>query len=346
MAFPDWPLSHGSLNPQGWWTRAFELLEHGHRMMAETVGLFVGILCAWVWRSRWGIPAAAGVSIILAGGAYFAGCSQSTVAHVGLWSSAVVFVGMILWRAYSGSHSHRAIIRWLALAAFAGVIGQAILGGLRVTIESGGDPRMATNFKILHGCFAQFELCVLVAIATLLSPSSIGMPRIEGIAKVSQMTWITATFVYIQLMVGATVRHLGAGLAIPSFPAATPDGAFLPVARNLFVDLNFTHTRIGACLIAVLVVCLFLRAVGNAQGEARILRPAFLLLGLVAMQITLGVLVIWNLRPPMLTTLHVLNGAFVLATAVWLGVRTSGQVVGRESVESGTGNKLIGEVTS
>ena len=34
MAFPDWPLSNGSLNPDGWLTNFFMLLEHGHRLTA------------------------------------------------------------------------------------------------------------------------------------------------------------------------------------------------------------------------------------------------------------------------------------------------------------------------
>ena len=59
MAFPDWPLSHGSVNPAGWWENVMQRLEHGHRLMAETVGLLIGGLCAWVWRSKWSIPIAA-----------------------------------------------------------------------------------------------------------------------------------------------------------------------------------------------------------------------------------------------------------------------------------------------
>jgi cytochrome c oxidase assembly protein subunit 15 len=34
-------------------------------------------------------------------------------------------------------------------------------------------------------------------------------------------------------------------------------------------------------------------------------------------------MVIWNMRPPMLTTIHVVNGAAILATTVLLAVRAS-----------------------
>ena len=58
MAFADWPLSAGSLNPEGWWSHLFQRLEHGHRLFAELTGLLIGILCAWVWGNRWAIPVA------------------------------------------------------------------------------------------------------------------------------------------------------------------------------------------------------------------------------------------------------------------------------------------------
>ena len=62
MAFADWPLSAGSLNPDGWWSHFFQRLEHGHRLFAELTGLLVGILCAWVWGNRWALPGAIAVS--------------------------------------------------------------------------------------------------------------------------------------------------------------------------------------------------------------------------------------------------------------------------------------------
>src|SRR5215210_4393411 len=97
MAFPDWPLSNGSVNPAGWWENLLQRLEHGHRLTAETVGLLIGILCAWVWRSKWAVPIAAAVSVALACAAKFSGAEPGVVAHTGLWSSAITFALLILW---------------------------------------------------------------------------------------------------------------------------------------------------------------------------------------------------------------------------------------------------------
>ena len=69
-----------------------------------------------------------------------------------------------------------------------------------------------------------------------------------------------------------------------------------------------------------------------AVARRFLIRPALLLLGLLAFQVVLGMFVIWNLRPPMLTTLHVVNGAAVLAATVLLAVRASH---GREALGRG-----------
>src|SRR5471030_36807 len=56
MAFPDWPLSNGSFNPQGWLTNIAMFAEHSHRLSAEMMGILTIILAVWMWRSearRW-----------------------------------------------------------------------------------------------------------------------------------------------------------------------------------------------------------------------------------------------------------------------------------------------------
>src|SRR4029450_1376673 len=58
LSVPDWPTTYG------WNMFAFPLdkmvggifYEHGHRLIASTVGFFIVILAAWLWRSeprRW-----------------------------------------------------------------------------------------------------------------------------------------------------------------------------------------------------------------------------------------------------------------------------------------------------
>jgi cytochrome c oxidase assembly protein subunit 15 len=281
MAFPDWPLSNGSLNPNGWLTNFFMLLEHGHRLTAGLVATMVCILSVWVFTRRAALP--------------------------------------------RGAFS-------LSVWAVIGVFAQALLGGLRVILDPQGiaatTGAIATTFRVLHGCFAQVELMLVVALAAMLSPL---LPRLTArpdFRKIARLAWITAAVIFLQLIVGAGMRHLGAGLAIPTFPL-TAEGGVMPKVHNAFVDLNFTHTRLGALVVTLSVLWLAARTLKLGSGEMRLVRPAWLLLALVAGQLALGMLVIWHLRPPIITTLHVVNGAAVLATAVLLAVRaSSGSAVG------------------
>ena len=294
MAFPDWPLSNGSLNPHGWLTNFFMLLEHGHRLTAGLVATLVAVLFGWVLLRRSSVPHAA---------------------------------------------------FWLALGALIGVLAQAVLGGLRVILDPQGiaatTGTIATTFRVLHGCFAQVELCLVVALAAVLSPVWPQLAAQAGFRKIARLGWITVGVVFLQLIVGATMRHLGAGLAIPSFPL-TPEGGFMPKVHNAFVDLNFTHTRFGAVVVTAFVLWLAVRTLRLAEGEALLIRPALLLLILLAAQLALGMFVIWvQKRQPLLTTLHVVNGAALLATTLLLTVRagrdtseiTMGAAITRRRIE-------------
>src|SRR3954467_13800760 len=52
MAFPDWPLSNGSLNPQGWLTNLAMFSEHSHRLSAGVMSAITIVLAVWLWRSE------------------------------------------------------------------------------------------------------------------------------------------------------------------------------------------------------------------------------------------------------------------------------------------------------
>jgi cytochrome c oxidase assembly protein subunit 15 len=170
---------------------------------------------------------------------------------------------------------------------------------------------------------------VNVALATMLSAAwrTQTVPNDEKSARgLRKWAWFAFGAVYLQLIVGAAMRHLGAGLAITTFPEASPDGSWLPAVHNTFVDLNFMHTRVGA----VLVTCLVLVAAGYAMRRMyefpEIKRPAWTLIGLVLIQCALGMFVIWHLKPRTLTTFHVLNGAALLAVTLLLALRASNAV--------------------
>ena len=66
MAFLDWPLSNGSINPEGWLTESDKFAEHSHRLLGMQIGLIsIGLVLwtflresrAWVRRMAWALLA-------------------------------------------------------------------------------------------------------------------------------------------------------------------------------------------------------------------------------------------------------------------------------------------------
>ena len=51
MAFPDWPLSNGSVNPEGWLENLSMFAEHSHRLSGTTMGLISIATAIWLWRT-------------------------------------------------------------------------------------------------------------------------------------------------------------------------------------------------------------------------------------------------------------------------------------------------------
>jgi len=50
MAFPDWPLSNGSINPEGWLQDLAMFAEHSHRLTGMVMGFITIGLAVWLWR--------------------------------------------------------------------------------------------------------------------------------------------------------------------------------------------------------------------------------------------------------------------------------------------------------
>jgi len=323
MAVPDWPLSFGSFNPEGWWADFPVRLEHGHRLFAACVGVVVGVLCAGVWGNMRALWVAIFVSVVASwmGGKY--GAPLSMRAHLGIWPAAIAFLVWLLAGGSSRSQTGRTE-RVLALIAFVLVCCQATLGGLRVTRETAGFVDVALVFRIVHACVAQGFLVVLVALAARLALLRTEAPGMSSPVIGPSLRWVGAAViaVYGQLVLGATMRHMGAGLAIPTFPAANPEGGWLPKVHNLYTDINFSHTRIGAFFVVLLVLVAIYkpaRAFASSRGSAVFAR-AILCGGLVVLQAILGVLVVLHQKPKTLASLHVVLGAALLASlaALWV----------------------------
>ena len=133
----------------------------------------------------------------------------------------------------------------------------------------------------------------------------------------SRGAFALATLVYVQILVGAVMRHSYAGLAIPTFPRAF-DG-WIPSFWSQGIFLNFLHTRIGALMVSIgsliLISSLLRKSIAN--------KFAWMLFGVLAVQVVLGVLTIWTVKVPWIASLHLACGALLFGTlitiALWSG---------------------------
>ena len=335
MAVPDWPLSFGSLNPAGWWGRLPVRLEHGHRLIAACVGVLVGVLCAKVWANFSALRLAAAVAILAPLAGRLFGAENWLVAHLGVWPAAFAFIVSLLRSPRNPRNVVGAAERWLAMTAFVLVCLQASLGGLRVTQETAGSVDVALLLRILHACVAQGFLVVLVSLSTrlMMLGSAHDSSQMEGGAVLRRLTLFAVIAVYAQLVIGATVRHLGAGLAIPTFPLANSEGGFLPVFHGLHVNLNFSHTRIGAILVSISVLANVFWIARSFSSVPALRWSGLRSLMLLLSQVTLGILVIWHLKPPLIASLHVVVGAALLANLASCFVRLQAVGYGPPSSE-------------
>src|SRR6266480_3131086 len=221
-------------------------------------------------------------------------------------------------------------VRNLGVIALAGVILQGILGGLRVTM-------MKDEIGIFHACIAQAFLGLLVVIALVTTNfwRTLTNQRIDPqkFTPIKTLAIAITIAIYVQLALGATMRHEHRDLAILDFPTA--NGAWIPdtsatlLARiNAWRDarglsdvtafqiwLQMAH-RFLALLIAIAVVAFCLRVGRDAQGVTALKRLSVFWVALVACQITLGAWTIWSNKAADVATAHVAVGAIMLSFGV------------------------------
>ena len=129
-----------------------------------------------------------------------------------------------------------------------------------------------------------------------------------------RMAWGLTALVFLQILAGAVMRHLGAGLAIPDFPLSF--GRVVPDFATTEIVAAYVH-RVGGFVVAAAVIAMAVRLLRYERNHP--LRGlAHLLLVVVAAQVLLGGYVIWSGKQPHITSLHVMIGASTLALSLIL----------------------------
>jgi cytochrome c oxidase assembly protein subunit 15 len=172
--------------------------------------------------------------------------------------------------------------------------------------------------SIGHAGLAQLFFCITITLATATSPWWTASHPALNDTRLRRLATGTTALVYGQILLGATMRHTGAGMAIPTFPLAF--GHVIPPVWTAAIAIHFAH-RAGAVLVVAAIVATTLHVFWHHRDRRELIGPAVLVLLLVCSQATLGALVVLSGLHPIVNTAHVVNGALVLGTSLVLTLR-------------------------
>jgi len=223
----------------------------------------------------------------------------------------ILILAVWLWRA-----EPRPWVRKLGFIALGAVITQGMLGGITVLWY------LPDPVSIAHASLAQIVFCLASTIALVTSSGwrrryARRAPAPDD--RVLQRVAIaTLAIVYTQIVIGATMRHTDAGLAIPDFPWMF--GHLIPDRWDPKIAVHFAH-RVGALVVTMAILATTGHVFAHHRRRAELLRPSIALLVLVALQVTLGALTVLSGKQYIINSLHVVTGASVLVTTLVLTLR-------------------------
>jgi heme a synthase len=259
------------------------------------------------------------------GGIFFEHTHRLIASAVGLLT---IILAVWIW-----GTEDRQSLRNLTLIAVAGVILQGILGGLRVTM-------LKDEIGIFHACLAQafLGLIVLIALVTTRFWQSLSNVLVDPrkFLPIKTLAVTTTVAIYLQLALGATMRHQHRDLAIFDFPTANgawiPDTSATALAKiNAWRDmrgfsdvrafqiwLQMAH-RFLALIIAIGLIACAVRVWRDAREIAALRRLSILWVFFLFVQLTLGAWTIWSNKAADIATAHVAIGAVMLSfgVSVW-----------------------------
>jgi heme a synthase len=224
-------------------------------------------------------------------------------------------------------------VRRLGFAALGVVILQGLLGGLTVLFF------LPAPISIGHAALAQLFFCITLTLALVTSPGWKNATAPVDDPMLRRVAAVTTILVYTQILIGATMRHTNAGLAIPDFPYAF--GHVIPPVWDARVAIHFAH-RVGALIVTVAALATAGHVLYHHRARRELVRPAVLLLFFLSMQVTLGAFVVWSGKDPVINTAHVVNGALVLGTSLVLTLRSFQAAMLGSRVRGFTGSQVPG----
>jgi cytochrome c oxidase assembly protein subunit 15 len=352
MAVPDWPNSYGYnmfLFPVSKWVGGI-LYEHTHRLVASFVGLLVVGLTRWLGGRGSRVPLALIGLLEMLGGMELLRVSPEWKATGGflMGIGGVVLVAAAVWVRNEPAARPLPLLGWVA---FVVVQLQGLLGGLRVVL-------FKDELGIFHATLAQLFFVLLCVIAVMttrwwrefsvnggLAAGSFPLtPTLSpGEREETRRLWlmvptVLTTLILSQLILGATMRHQHAGLAIPDFPLAYGkiwpgmDAGAVELYNQKRIEATavnpITAAQIGLQMAHRLVAVLILAGVAFSAWLARrnlgsknpLSKMTLGWLVLIVAQAILGAATIWSGKAADVATAHVLLGALSLTCGTMISI--------------------------
>lgn len=220
--------------------------------------------------------------------------------------------------------------RWvknLAVIAFVAVCIQGLLGGLRVSL-------FKNEIGIFHGMLAQSFFCLLGILTVSTSPSflrgkwDIFVPH----PFLKKIALLATALIFVQLALGASMRHAHLGLSIPDFPLAygkilpdTSAGTIQEINKARIADsqmpttstqiwLQMAHRTMAFVILGVVAA---VAALAFSNPIARSAAPwAAVWLGMILCQVALGAWTVWSNKAADIATTHMALGALSMLVGV------------------------------
>ena len=154
-------------------------------------------------------------------------------------------IGLAVW---AWRAEPRRWVRRMTWTAIGAVVAQGLLGGITVIYL------LPKPISISHAGLAQLFFALVVSLGVFTSPgwrARYGRTEPLDDQVLGCLAVIVPACIYGQILLGATMRHNDAGLAIPDFPLAF--GRLLPPEWSLGISLHFAH-RLGAAAVTAAAV--------------------------------------------------------------------------------------------
>jgi cytochrome c oxidase assembly protein subunit 15 len=256
------------------------------------------------------------------GGIFYEHTHRLIASGIGLMT---VILSVGLWRV-----EPRRWVRIFGVFALVAVCLQGLLGGLRVVL-------IKDEIGVFHALLAQ-SFFVAISILAIVTSRAFAEKRWADYEPHPSLRWwaLAATgLIFLQLGIGATMRHEHIGLSIPDFPLAY--GSWLPdtspeamerinaqrfAAGEMKINALQIWVQMAHRMIALLIAAAVVAFSWKARGSVRAVRFwSVIWVAMILAQIGLGAWTIWSKKAADVATAHMALGALSLLVGALLAFR-------------------------